>query len=138
MSDPSSPKAIIYDFAEILGQLRLPIKDERLLPHPKEKIDGAFRHYIAELELTARILPGDREELEQVRMLYMHLSDFQKIDPDDMAIVSEINAGSRFEKFRSRDGLAKGIDTPEEEEALTIFTDVVSKYAMRGAQESGI
>ena len=30
-----SPREIVYDFADVLGQLNLPILDARLLPHPK-------------------------------------------------------------------------------------------------------
>ena len=137
----SSPKApshrdIVYDFAEILGQLRLPIKDARLLPHPKSTIFAAFMHYEAELVLMAKFDSGSREELEMVQRVGMHIGDFQVIDREDIGIVMEINSGPRFKRFREKRFGRGEILSPDEEEALQIFTEYMTKYLGRGVEET--
>jgi len=133
-----SPRDIVYDFAEILGQLNLPVLDERLLPHPKEQIYEAFHVYMAQVESMARYSSESRQELQQLRIVYMHIGDFQRIDPEDMQLVAEINTGRRFAKFRSREGLLEGCKNQDEEEDLRIFTEITGKYTARGASEQDL
>ncbi len=98
--DPSY-REIVYEFAEIRGQLLNPILDTVLLRRPKDEIYMAFDFYIGSLHAMAVHSRDAEEELEQVKVLRMSIADFQDIDPADKAIVSEINTGRRFERFRS-------------------------------------
>lgn len=134
----SSPKEIVYDFAGVLSQLDLPILDTRLLPHPKAEIYTAFEFYMAQLEGMAKYSADSREELKKVSTLYMMISDFQDIDLEDRQLVSEVNAGPRFAKFRTREGLASGFATKHEEEEFMLFSSLQNKYFLRSAEEQGI
>lgn len=135
MSSNPSARDLVYDFAEILGQLNLPILDERLLPHPKETICGAFEEYIQNLKMRAQFDLDCQEELGRVQALYVLLFDFQAIDPEDMALVSEINAGRRFERFRTREGLTKALESPDDQKAMREFAEMRSKYLNRAIQD---
>jgi hypothetical protein len=136
---PSS-KQIVYDYAQVRAQLNLPILDTILLPHPKDEIDLAFTIYTKQLEMLSAHSPSAREELEQLRPMHMMLSDFQDIDPEDRHLVSEINAGRRFAKFRTREGiasLANGFSSKQEEEDFTIFESMQNKYFLRSIEQDG-
>lgn len=134
-----SPREIVYDFADVLGQLRLPILDAKLLPHPKADIYTAFQIYMAQLEAMAPHLPNSREELERVKPLYLMISDFQEIDPEDRELVSEVNASQRFERFRSprsADDLREACRL--DPDGFKIYTEIENKYIKRASEELGI
>jgi hypothetical protein len=133
-----SPREIVYDFADVLGQLNLPILDARLLPHPKAEIYTAFQFYMAQLEAMAKYSGDSREELKKVSTLYVMISDFQDIDPEDRQLVNEVNAGPRFAKFRTREGLASGFANKQEEEDFMLFSNLQNKYFLRATEEQGI
>lgn len=133
-----SPKKIVYDFAEILGQTNLPILDIRLLPHPKKTILDAFLLYDAELSIMARYDQTARKELEKVRTVGLHVCDFQEIDREDVNTVMEINAGPRFVRFRGGPSALGDHLTAEEEADLRIFMDYTQKYFLRSCREQGI
>ena len=134
MNDSSqrSHRDIVYDFAEVLSQLNLPILDERLLPHPKSEIHTAFHIYTTQLQAMAQHSEDSRQELAEVQGVAAHIDQFQKIDPEDLPLVSEINTGRRFEKFRSSEGRQQGCANAEEEETLNIYLDITTKYMLRG------
>lgn len=134
-SEPSS-REIVYEFADILGQLPNPILDTVLLSRPKINIYVAFEFYIVQLETMAKYSENYREELKMVQALYVRIADFQDIDPEDKAIVSEINAGRRFEKFRSaRTAADFGEAGRLDPEAFTLWGSVQQKYARRTLAE---
>ena len=72
------------------------------------------------------------DELEQVRPVGMRVFDFQTIDPEDMAIVMEINSGARFRRFRERN--FENL-TADEEINLQIFNSYFQKYFLRGMED---
>lgn len=133
-----SPREIVYDFADVLGQLNLHILDARLLPHLKSEIYTTFEFYMAQLEVMAKYPGNSREELKKVSTLYMMISDFQDIDPADRQLVHEVNAGPRFAKFRTREGLANGFATKQEEDDFMLFSNLQNKYFLRSNEEQGI
>ena len=127
-----SARDIVYAFAQTRGQLTQPILDVRLLPHPKQATLEAFKSYEAELLVQTLYDPAAKTELEQVRALAMRVYEFQIIDPDDIAIVMEINSGERFRRFRERrvENLS-----PDEEADLNIFNQYFHKYFTIGMDE---
>lgn len=133
----SSPREIVYDFADVLGQLNLPVLDARLLPHPKAEIYTAFEFYMAQLAAMAKYSGDSREELKKVRTLYVMISDFQDIDPEDRQLVNEVNAGPRFAKFRTREGLAGEFATKQEEDDFMLLSNLQNKYSLRASKEQG-
>jgi hypothetical protein len=139
MSQPkSSPRDIVYDFAQILGQVNLPILDIRLLPHPKKAILDAFLLYEAQLSVIARHDATARKELEKVRSVGLSVYDFQQIDPEDMNIVMEINGGRRFARFGVAPISPEDNLTTEEEADLRVFMEYTQKYHLRSCRELGI
>ena len=135
-SPPSrSPRDIVYDFAETLGRYKFPILDTKLLPHSKKDIYGAFHEYMQQLQGMAGHMNSGSSELEQVKALYFRVSDFQDIDPEDRELVNEINSGSRFAKFRTREGLLSGFANKQEEADFLVFSDMQYKYMAREGEE---
>jgi hypothetical protein len=129
--EPNS-RDIVYEFADIMGQLSNPILDTVLLRRPKEQIYNAFDYYIGCLQAMAVNSRDARDELEQVKSLRVRIADFQDIDPEDKAIVSDINAGRRFERFRSaRSGADFGEAGRLDPEAFKLWGSVQQKYARR-------
>jgi hypothetical protein len=138
MSQPkSSPRDIVYDFAQILGQINLPILDIRLLPHPKKAIFDAFLLYEAQLSVIARHDVTARKELEKVTSVGLCVYDFQQIDPEDMKVM-EINGGRRFARFRVGPISPEDKLTTEEEADLRVFMEYTQKYHLRSCRELGI
>ncbi len=133
-----SPREIVDDFADVLGQLNLPILDARLLPHPKPEIYAAFDFYMAQLEAMAKYSEDSREKLKKVSTLYLMISDFQDIDPEDRQLVNEVNAGPRFASLRTREGLVSRFTTKQEEDDFMIFSNLQNKYFLRSAEEQCI
>jgi hypothetical protein len=126
---------LVYTFAQIRGQLTQPILDARLLPYPKEVILDAFTTYEAHLVAKCRDDPDAAAELEQVRPVGLRVFDFQTIDPEDMAIVMEINSGVRFKMFR--EGKFENL-TSDQEFNLQIFNSYFQKYFLRAMEEQNI
>lgn len=134
-----SPRDIVYEFANVVGQLNSPILDTVLLRNPKETIRAAFHSYIPRLKAEAAHSQKARAELQQVEALYVHIADFQEIDLEDKAIVSEINAGRRFEKFRAaRTPADFGEASRLDPEASKIWGAIEGKYFQRSSKENGI
>jgi hypothetical protein len=130
-----SSRDIVYDFADVRSQLNLPILDTVMLPYPKDDIDIAFRIYTAQLEMMVKDLPSFQSELDEVRILHMRVLEFQDIDPEDRDLVREINSGSRFAKFRTREGLLSGFANKQEEDDFMIFSKIQYKYMARESAE---
>ena len=133
-----SHRDIVYDFAEILGQLNLPILDERLLPHPKQTIISAFAVYIAQLSARARYDPLSHSELDRVCTLEMHICNFQPIEPEDIQIVMDINSSPRFKRFRDRPPAQEEQLAPTEQKDFETYFAYVSKYQLRAFEEQNI
>ena len=134
-----SPRDIVYEFANVIGQLNSPILDTVLLRNSKETIYAAFHSYISRLEAEAIHSQDARAELEKVKTVYFYISDFQDIDPEDKAIVSEMNAGRRFEKFRAARTPAEiGEACRLDPESCKIWDAMESKYFQRSSKEKGI
>jgi len=134
--EPNS-REIVYEFADILGQLNNPILDTVLLRRPKDDIYMAFDYYIGCLQALAVNSRDAREELQQVKTLRVQIADFQDIDPEDKAIVSDINAGRRFERFRAaRTAADFGEAGRLDPEAFTLWGSVQQKYSKRSLDES--
>lgn len=138
MAPAPTAKEIVYDFAEIHGQLHSPIRDVRLLPHPKRSILDAFARYQAELSAMQRYLPEVTDELGKVYSIAGAVYEYQEIDREDMAIVMEINTGRRFARFRENPILETKELTPEESEDYYVFMDYFRKYFDRGLREQGL
>jgi hypothetical protein len=118
--DQPDSRAVVFDFANVFDAL--------LLPHPKSVIYDAFRDYMAQLQAMRRT-----EELQEVQKVYMYISHFQEIDPEDRTLVTEINAGKRFEKYRSANGLELGLEANEPD--AMIFDNMKWKYRERSNAE---
>jgi len=136
---PTKPnhRDIVYDFADVMGQVNLPILDTRLLPHSKADIYTAFHVYMAQLEVLANYSDDASDEFNKVSFFYRMISDFQDIDPEDRQLVNEINTGERFAKFRTQEGLASGCANKQEEEDFMLFSNLQNKYFLRSIKEQG-
>ena len=134
--EPSS-REIVYEFADVMGQLPNPILDTVLLRHPKDAIYMAFDYYIGCLQAMSENSMDAREELERVKVLRIRIADFQDIDPEDKTIVSDINAGRRFAKFRSAQSAADIREAIRlDPEASKIWEGIQRKYFQRAFKES--
>lgn len=87
----------------------------------------------------SRALIESREKsLQKVRSVSLRVYDFQEIDPEDMPIVMEINASTRFERFRAGAVSPNTQLTPEEEADFNLFMRYTTKYMQRVCREQGI
>ena len=87
--------------------------------------------YERELGYQAKTIREKAKELQEVIALKMRVSDFQKIDPEDVVVVMEIISGARFRKFREQPISEDAILSEEEEADLATYMQHVLKYQMR-------
>ena len=132
---------IVYASATYLGHGYPQIKDERLLPFPKEQIIAAFEYRI---EFLNRIRDADPAQFAQspqagditdMECLILHFLRFGPIDPEDQQKVDEINADKdHFDDIFNRH--TQGETTEEENVWLSEAFDLVLKYTFPIQQSS--
>lgn len=141
-----TPREIVYEFADTLAQCTDEIADAKRLKRSKDEIRKAFEVYIAGLRQLAKYSSDARSELEQVQSVYLHIADFQHIDPEDQHLVDEINFGERFAWLRlAREQFLATGDSARSDEVFEHHRDdsmlagkLQAKYFQRIAKESGI
>lgn len=131
-----SASSVVYDFVDDLGRLDHRIQDASLLRHPKEKIYNAFIYYIESLEVLSKYDPEYKKESDYIKQGYSYIANFQYIDDEDKAIVSEINFGQRFEKFRTaKNRVEFEAVCKSDEESFIIWYTITKKYRDRKLNE---
>jgi len=131
---------IIYDLSDSLGEANHPIRNAHYLKNSKQEIYSALDEEIASLEPFSPFSQETQKRISQLQVLRIHVGDFQVIDPEDAALVHEINFGKRFELFRTHAGMdemKRRKLNQEEEKSHQIFMRIIAKYLARGAKEQG-
>jgi hypothetical protein len=140
LSTSAERTAIIQEFFAARSEHNVPIRYVRHLKHSKKDIYQALSREIELLEPFARLSTEASKELNLLKSGFTWILDFQDIDPEDEALVHEINYGKRFEIFRTPEGVQKmkkyGLTESEEEDHKT-FWQMLEKYLGRGAAEQG-
>jgi hypothetical protein len=125
---------VVYDFAAFLSDHSSPIKDERLLPFPKEEIVQSFLYYKIQLKGLSQFDKNAADELREVELVEIRVHDFQKIDPEDYSIVSEINTGDRFKSFRGKPDADSNL-SEQQRKNFIIYMQYAVKYMNRSLNE---
>lgn len=131
-----NPRDIVYEFASVLAKHNEPILDANLLPRSKEEIYDAFRAYILHLREFTHISEDYTKELNHVESNFQHIAAFQEIDPEDKAVVREINIGKRFAPLRkptSPEAIKNFFEL--DPEAASLWGTMTKKYLDRTIKE---
>lgn len=114
----------ISKFASLMKSSKNFILDANLLPCSKDELHKAFDYYLA--------TENDPKQIEIVRILRIRLFDWQKIDPEDEKLVSEVN--------KHWDVITRKVDgetaTPAEIEWYKNGFALHHKYFSRGVSET--